>query len=244
MSAKRRGYHRLTDVESFLRKIEQKCPFAEMYRGQTRDWPLLPRIGRYSLVELGFDSWRGFHDHIIEAFLRLGLPHFARYPNRSPESWVVAQHHGVPTRLLDTTTNPLKALYFAVSNAVHDTENGIVWAIEYSGWRTELKDEAAEFWENKLTPFLPAQYDARLTAQEGAFLLCPLSENTKPMDPINKKRTSDLNLFKIVIPKSQKSVIRRELSILGIKSRLLFPDLDGVARGIRLALDAGLTIDA
>lgn len=29
----------LTDVVSFLRKIEQECPGAAMFRGQTRDWP-------------------------------------------------------------------------------------------------------------------------------------------------------------------------------------------------------------
>jgi hypothetical protein len=37
-----------------------------MFRGQTRDWPLLPSIGRYPISELGFDSWRVFHEHIIE----------------------------------------------------------------------------------------------------------------------------------------------------------------------------------
>jgi hypothetical protein len=94
----------LTDVVSFLRKIEQECPGAAMFRGQTRDWPLLPSIGRYPITELGFDSWRVFHEHIIEAFLRLGLPYFSKDPKRAPESRVVAQHHGVPSRLLDTTT--------------------------------------------------------------------------------------------------------------------------------------------
>jgi hypothetical protein len=42
----------------------------------------------------------------------------------------------------------------------------------------------------------------------------------------------------------QKAAIRLELSILGIKSRLLFPDLGGVARGIRLALESPGNIDA
>ncbi len=155
-----------------------------------------------------------------------------------------AQHHGLPTRLLDATTNPLKALYFAVSDPVDDVENGVVWVLEYDGWRTELDDEQAEFWENELCAFLPAQYTPRLTAQEGAFLVCPLPENTYPMDPINKTKQRDVKFFKILIPKEHKAAIRRALATLGIKARLLFPDLDGVARGIRLALESEDSPDA
>lgn len=61
-----------------------------MFRGQTRDWPLLPRIGRYPKGVLGSDNWSGFHEHVIEEFLRVGLPYFPRYPKTAPESWVIA----------------------------------------------------------------------------------------------------------------------------------------------------------
>jgi hypothetical protein len=107
-----------------------------------------------------------------------------------------------------------------------------------------LKDEGAEYWENEICPFLPAQYTPRLTAQEGAFILCPVPENTKPMRELNKVRQSDLSFTKVSIPKRYKAAIRRELSILGIKSRLLFPDLDGVAQGIRLGLDSLESVDS
>lgn len=244
MHAKRQRSIRLTDVESFLRRIQEKCPFAMMFRGQARDWPLVPRVGRYSVAKLGYDEWRVFHDHIVETFLRLGRPYFIRYPETAAEAWVVAQHHGLPTRLLDTTTNPLKALYFAVNEPKDDAERGVVWAFEYRGYRTELKDEGAEYWENEICPFLPAQYTPRLTAQEGAFILCPVPENTKPMRELNKVRQSDLSFTKVSIPKRYKAAIRRELSILGIKSRLLFPDLDGVAQGIRLGLDSLESVDS
>ena len=195
---------------------------------------MLPSIGRHSRIARGYSDWKGFHDYIIEEFLRFGRPHFTEYPKTKVESWILAQHHGVPTRLLDATTNPLKALYFAVNNPVQ-RGNGVVWAIRFKSWRTDLSEEFSHFWEKELCPFLPAQYTPRLTAQEGAFILCPLPENKKPMVEINKISPQDIEYIKFIVPKKLKPQLRRELDILGCNDRLLFPDLDGVARGLKLS---------
>ena len=51
---------------------------------------------------------------------------------------------------------------------------------------------------------------------------------------MDKIRQNDVSLRKLVVPAAAKAGLRRELEILGIQFRLLFPDLDGVARSIRL----------
>ena len=92
-----------------------------------------------------------------------------------------------------------------------------------------------EYWDEQLFPFLPPQYTSRLTAQEGAFISCPLPKNKRPMIPLDKVDNEHMRCTKFTIPRSSKARIRRELSILGCQYRLLFPDVDGVARSIVLS---------
>ena len=81
-------------------------------RGQSQDWQLIPPIGRYPKVARSYEDWPTFHDDLLDRFMRLGKPYITGSASDEAETWVVAQHHGLPTRLLDTATNPLKALYF------------------------------------------------------------------------------------------------------------------------------------
>ena len=209
-------------------------PF-EMYRGQPKDWPLLPSIGRYAEKVLGYDDWRVLHEYIISRFVRLARPYFSNGLGDEPNTWIQAQHHGVPTRLLDFSTNPLKGLFFAVNDPEHDQVDGVLWVLTLEGWREELQVHQRQYWEKELCPFLPEQLNARLTAQEGCFLSYPLPKDRKPLVPVDVLAQShDVILTKFCVPKECKPQLRRELFVLGCQYRLLFPDADGVARGIRL----------
>ncbi len=224
---------KVTSVRTLLEHLE-KLTNPQMYRGQARDWPLLPSIGRYPEIVKGYDDWRGFHDYMIYQFLRLGHPHLSGLPTQGTETWILGQHHGLPTRLLDTTINPLKALFFAVNNPADDASDGVLWIFLYTSWREELPEEHRSFWDKELVPFLPSQLNSRLTAQEGSFISYPLPKNCKPLAPMEKLDQKNISLSKLIVPASAKSRLRRELSMLGVQFRLLFPDLDGVTRSIRL----------
>lgn len=226
---------RVESVRDLLQLLEGSTEL-QMFRGQTRDWPLLPRIGRYPTIVEGYKNWREFHDHIIYHFLRLGHPYLAGLPAKGTDIWVLGQHHGLPTRLLDTTTNPLKALFFAVNNPAEDAYDGLLWIFSYATWREDLAEKHQSFWDKELVPFLPAQLDSRLTAQEGSFISYPLPNNCRPLTPIDELDQDDVSLSKLIIPAAAKSRLRRQLAVLGVQFRLLFPDLDGVASSIRLEL--------
>jgi FRG domain len=234
----------ITSVRDLIDAVATFSTAPLMFRGQGQDWPLLPAIGRYPVGNYAA-NWQSFHDDIIARFLRFGAPFFKTYPTSDMEKWVFAQHHGLPTRLLDTGLNPLKAMHFAVGNPKDDNVSGSFWIFQYDGWREELDDAHRKYWDVEITPFLPAQIHPRLTAQEGAFICYPLPKHSEPLPPLDALPSEMeggeyLYCHKYLVPAGAKSDIRREITSLGARHSLLFPDLDGVAREITLDLLEGL----
>ena len=128
--------HQIRSIVQLL-KVVAGSGDRTMFRGQLRNWPLIPTIARLHKFVDGFEDWQVFHKHVLERFKRYGRPHFIEKPLSEVEWLVHAQHHGLPTRLLDWTTNPLKALFFAIDDPQNDGFDGVVWMIEPNFWWEE-----------------------------------------------------------------------------------------------------------
>lgn len=216
----------------FLEEIKDYGPMM-MFRGQSNQkWPLVPSIVRYADTIDGYDDINGLEDHLLHRFQQFGMP-FKDFRNLEKlEKLVHAQHYGLPTRLLDWSTNPLKALFFAVEDYNHDSVDGAVYVTSPSSWN---EGTSKDINLDDYVAFFPELLHERISAQDACLLSFPLPVNSMTVAPLTSKNLpKHLDcLEKIIIKKEYKIEIRRQLSILGVNHRTVYPGLEGTTKWIK-----------
>lgn len=104
------------------------------FRGQskraTEGYPLTPSVARYQhLGSLSMPEREQKECEVLETFSNHLLTYVQHRPQTAWEELAIAQHHGLPTRFMDWTTNPLVALYFAVRNTSGRKADGAVYVL-------------------------------------------------------------------------------------------------------------------
>jgi hypothetical protein len=109
------------DALSFFKKMAMDYPGRELlYRGHADTaWNVVPSIFRQTPDISEYES------DIIRELVSY-FPHEFSSDRSMFDRLVRMQHYGLPTRLLDVSTNPLVALYFAVDPDGDDSKNGAV----------------------------------------------------------------------------------------------------------------------
>ena len=191
-----------------------------IYRGvKSISYDLVPKIGRISPPTP--DKDRGENEQeIIRTWKERALPFLTSVPQTDWDWLALGQHHSLPTRLLDWTSNPLVACYFAVEE--QSENDSMIYAYE-TRWFISVKDNPDPFDYKKVGKFIPRHITARITAQSGLFTIHP-----NPYVPF----TSD-KIDRIIIPNDIRFTLKKTLNRYGINRVSLFPGLDGLARHIQ-----------
>lgn len=224
---------KITSIQEFVALIDKEKNKAEesgndadlLFRGQPKDWPLLPKLARLEL--------RGEIDNIeqliIEEFKRTSLPLSEFQPDDDWDLLALAQHHGLPTRLLDWTYSALVAIWFAVKEVPSDgNDYAVVWVLipEVDDFRADTEKYGPL--SNKVTKiFRPKIISRRISAQLGAFTVHKINNGGKVIKFETNKKFSK-KLLKIKIPVKDHPSIRQRLNMLGVNSASVFPDIDGL----------------
>lgn len=136
-----------TQIDQLLRSARSATPSVgsratNWYRGHcSSKYKLLPGLYRHP-ARKDIDDLVALELSMMEEFKRQGLLHSFQPP--PDETGAIAmlfymQHHGVPTRLLDWTSNPFIALYFALSGGKKNrkgryTDAAAVWVLDPYQW--------------------------------------------------------------------------------------------------------------
>jgi len=209
-----------------------------------RGRPLASEDLTTSLARLGGDT---------DAIERPLLRHFRKYAARdavpvdSTWNWLaLAQHHGLPTRLLDWTYSPYVALHFATARARAFEEDGAVWMVDYvrvhelapKPLREQLDKEGANVFTTEMLAAVAEDFDDLAALGDFVVFVEPPSfderiVNQYALFSLASRAGASVDescLRKLVIPAELKWEIRDKLDQANITERVLFPGLDGLSR--------------
>jgi FRG domain len=208
---------------------EKKPPLSShgepLYRGQSGDYPLLPKIARENLQA----EVNAREAYMLAELRRRG----ALYKSvGNLDEWdllTFAQHNGMATRLLDWSSNPLTAIWFACKDD-NSQKDAFVYLLSPSETIRPLDRQFSPTPDRHVgvSVLRPNLSDPRVVAQDGWFTVHSESRKHRKFLPLEASERYSTAITKISIKGAQKNKILQSLDVLGVCEQTIFPDIQGV----------------
>jgi hypothetical protein len=230
--------------DSKLERYRSNCAFRGLSDASYRLDTTLHRLG---------GEFASLEKHLLRNFRK-----YAYRTGINPHSiwhWLsVAQHHGLPTRLLDWTHSPLCAMHFATANIEKFHLDGAIWMVDYvhvhwqlpAALKEQLNREGANIFTAEMISEAVASLDGLARMSESPFVLffeppsmddrivnqyALFSMMTDAMARLDQWLGRMPGCWRqVIIPARLKWEIRDKLDQANITERVLFPGLDGLSR--------------
>jgi hypothetical protein len=204
------------DLHKRLEKYRKSSRFK--FRGQSDSaWELIPKAGRIPFIHVSdieiFDNWK-----------RRAIAYLTKERHNDWELLSIAQHTGLPTRLLDWTHNPLAAVFFATVENFDEDGAVFIYKPEKLIDHEKVKPFELDKYSIKIAFHQPNASSHRVINQLGYF-----SIHQNPAEALDDK-TKQGFLEKLILKKEIKSEIMFMLNQYGINYLTLFPDLEGLSK--------------
>lgn len=235
----------INDLIDEIKKLKEKYGKQPIwFRGQEDSkWNLVPSIQRSSIYEKESYITHDFYIYVNQ--IEDSMPDKSNYA-----AWMsLMQHYGLPTRILDWSSSPLVACYFALEKNRESSNDACIWVLIPR--RVNKKEEFGEYvypiddytvqqmllpafdlnikleekYKDKIIACHSVEKNLRMYSQQSSFTV---HNSRKRLEDICDSET----LYKLILPSNCKEDIYNSVNILGISTSFIYPDMEHVSKDI------------